>query len=117
MKVLVTGGAGYIGSAVCRHLILDLGHDVVVVDKLTYAGNMASLAPVADLRRIQQMRSVLEADPGFLVSLDGPTDQRPCLFAQIYAQDAAAGGSLTQAAITAMFDQADVLAAFFTPPP
>jgi dTDP-glucose 4,6-dehydratase len=48
MKVLVTGGAGFIGSAVCRHFILDLGYDVVVVDKLTYAGNLASLAPVAD---------------------------------------------------------------------
>src|SRR6202142_1799691 len=48
MKVLVTGGAGFIGSAVCRHFIGDLGHDVVVVDKLTYAGNLASLAPVAD---------------------------------------------------------------------
>ena len=48
MRVLVTGGAGFIGSAVCRHFILDLGHDVVVVDKLTYAGNLASLAPVAD---------------------------------------------------------------------
>ena len=47
MRVLVTGGAGFIGSAVCRHFILDLGHDVVVVDKLTYAGNLASLAPVA----------------------------------------------------------------------
>ena len=47
MRVLVTGGAGFIGSAVCRHFILDLDHEVVVVDKLTYAGNLASLAPVA----------------------------------------------------------------------
>src|ERR1700758_1837793 len=46
MRVLVTGGAGFIGSAVCRHFILDLGYDVVVIDKLTYAGNLASLAPV-----------------------------------------------------------------------
>jgi dTDP-glucose 4,6-dehydratase len=46
MRVLVTGGAGFIGSAVCRHFILDLGYEVVVVDKLTYAGNLASLAPV-----------------------------------------------------------------------
>ncbi len=44
---MVTGGAGFIGSAVCRHFILDLGHEVVVVDKLTYAGNLASLTPVA----------------------------------------------------------------------
>ena len=47
MRVLVTGGAGFIGSAVCRHFIADLKHDVVVVDKLTYAGNMASLTSVA----------------------------------------------------------------------
>jgi dTDP-glucose 4,6-dehydratase len=47
MRVLVTGGAGFIGSAVCRHFILALGHEVVVVDKLTYAGNPASLTPVA----------------------------------------------------------------------
>jgi dTDP-glucose 4,6-dehydratase len=47
MRIIVTGGAGFIGSAVCRHFILNLGHDVVVIDKLTYAGNLASLAPVA----------------------------------------------------------------------
>src|SRR6478609_2093496 len=51
MRVVVTGGAGFIGSAVCRHFIADLNHDVVVVDKLTYAGNMASLAPVASSSR------------------------------------------------------------------
>jgi dTDP-glucose 4,6-dehydratase len=48
MRVLVTGGAGFIGSAVCRHFILDLGYQVVVVDKLTYAGNLASLNLVAN---------------------------------------------------------------------
>jgi dTDP-glucose 4,6-dehydratase len=47
MRVVVTGGAGFIGSAVCRHLILDLGYDVVVLDKMTYAGNLASLDVVA----------------------------------------------------------------------
>src|SRR5258708_29036533 len=47
MRVMVTGGAGFIGSAVCRHFVLDLGHEVIVVDKLTYAGNLASLTPVA----------------------------------------------------------------------
>src|SRR4051812_18977259 len=51
MRVLVTGGAGFIGSAVCRHFISDLDHDVVVVDKLTYAGNLASLAPIASSPR------------------------------------------------------------------
>jgi dTDP-glucose 4,6-dehydratase len=50
MRVLVTGGAGFIGSAVCRHFIAELDHDVVVVDKLTYAGNLTSLAPIASRR-------------------------------------------------------------------
>ena len=44
---VVTGGAGFIGSAVVRHLITATPHRVVVVDKLTYAGDLDSLAPVA----------------------------------------------------------------------
>ncbi|KMQ79599.1 dTDP-glucose 4,6-dehydratase [Edwardsiella ictaluri] len=50
-RILVTGGAGFIGSAVVRHIIMDTTDSVVVVDKLTYAGNLASLAPVADSDR------------------------------------------------------------------
>lgn len=48
MRIMVTGGAGFIGSAVCRHLIRDTGHSVVNVDKLTYAASLSSLEPVAD---------------------------------------------------------------------
>ena len=44
--ILVTGGAGFIGSAVCRHLIRDTPHRVVNLDALTYAANLASLAPI-----------------------------------------------------------------------
>ncbi|MBE7182774.1 MAG: dTDP-glucose 4,6-dehydratase [Methylobacterium mesophilicum] len=47
MNILVTGGAGFIGSAVCRHLVGELGAFVVNLDKLTYAGNLASLRSIA----------------------------------------------------------------------
>ncbi|HZZ90298.1 MAG TPA: dTDP-glucose 4,6-dehydratase [Caulobacteraceae bacterium] len=56
MRILVTGGAGFIGSALCRHLVLDLGHQVRVLDKLTYAGNLASLADVAADARFELQR-------------------------------------------------------------
>ena len=46
MKIVVTGGAGFIGSAVCRHLISETEAQVVNVDALTYAANLASLAPI-----------------------------------------------------------------------
>ncbi len=47
----MTGGAGFIGSAVVRKLIGETQHEVCVVDKLTYAGNLASLAPVSGSNR------------------------------------------------------------------
>lgn len=46
MRVLVTGGAGFIGSALVRYLVGSVGVDVLTVDKLTYAGNLASLQPI-----------------------------------------------------------------------
>lgn len=51
MKILVTGGAGFIGSAVVRQIINQTQNSVINVDKLTYAGNLESLASVADSPR------------------------------------------------------------------
>jgi dTDP-glucose 4,6-dehydratase len=47
LNILVTGGAGFIGSALCRHLVASGRYRVVNLDKLTYAGNLDSLKPIA----------------------------------------------------------------------
>jgi dTDP-glucose 4,6-dehydratase len=51
LKFLVTGGAGFIGSAVIRHLIKNTEHTVLNVDKLTYAGNLHSIEAVSNSER------------------------------------------------------------------
>ena len=48
---LITGGAGFIGSAVIRHIIESTTHRVVNVDKLTYAGNLSSLKNARNSKR------------------------------------------------------------------
>ena len=48
MKILVTGGAGFIGSALIRHLIRETGHEVVNIDTLTYAANPDALENASD---------------------------------------------------------------------
>ncbi len=48
MRILVTGGAGFIGSALCRHLINETQHEVINFDKLTYAANLDSLKTISD---------------------------------------------------------------------
>ena len=51
MKLIVTGGAGFIGSAVIRHIINNTDDEVLVIDKLTYAGNLESLTDVSSNER------------------------------------------------------------------
>jgi dTDP-glucose 4,6-dehydratase len=51
MRIVVTGGAGFIGSALIRYLIARTSHEVLVVDKLTYAGTLSSLASVQNHTR------------------------------------------------------------------
>ncbi|MGI6247072.1 MAG: dTDP-glucose 4,6-dehydratase [Pseudochelatococcus sp.] len=56
-RILVTGGAGFIGSAVCRYIIRETQAAVVNVDKLTYAGNLASLREIGDDPRYRFVRA------------------------------------------------------------
>ncbi|WP_299016378.1 dTDP-glucose 4,6-dehydratase [uncultured Photobacterium sp.] len=53
MKFLITGGAGFIGSALIRHIIANTGHSVLNIDKLTYAANLEALSSVCDSPRYQ----------------------------------------------------------------
>ncbi|WP_035590300.1 MULTISPECIES: dTDP-glucose 4,6-dehydratase [Hyphomonas] len=84
MKVLVTGGAGFIGSALVRHLIDTTHARVTVVDKLTYAANLDSLAPVSasprytfireDICNAPAMRDIFLAErPDYVLHLAAET--------------------------------------------
>jgi dTDP-glucose 4,6-dehydratase len=95
MNILITGGAGFIGSAVARRFILESDDNILVFDKLTYAGNLDSLAPIAqDPRyafrrgdicdRAAVARALAEFKPSVVMhlaaeshvdrSIDGPAD-------------------------------------------
>ncbi|MBB4640096.1 dTDP-glucose 4,6-dehydratase [Rhizorhapis suberifaciens] len=57
MRVIVTGGAGFIGSALVRHMVLEKGYNVLNIDKLTYAGNLASLRLVEGRNNYQFLQA------------------------------------------------------------
>ena len=94
-RIAVTGGLGFIGSAFVRLLIAETEHSVLVVDKLTYAGNLDSLVPVAtdprysfvraDITDAAKMAAVINNfGPDYIIhlaaeshvdrSIDGPSD-------------------------------------------
>ncbi|GAA0864134.1 dTDP-glucose 4,6-dehydratase [Sphingopyxis soli] len=81
--ILITGGAGFIGSALARHLIEESGHRVVVLDALTYAGNLSSLAPVSGSDRFRFVRGDI-CDRALVESLIA--DVRPDIIAHLAAE-------------------------------
>ena len=75
MRLIVTGGAGFIGSAICRHLIADTDAEVINVDKLTYAGNLESLGNAGSSPRYRFVKADIcdEAAMKSLFSQTSPT--------------------------------------------
>ena len=85
-RILVTGGAGFIGSTLVKYLVREIGAVTINVDKLTYAGTLSSLADVdgsnlyqflkADIADGPAMRAVLnEFQPRYR---DAPCSRNPC---------------------------------------
>ncbi len=81
--ILVTGGAGFIGSAVIRQWLAETDWQIVCVDKLTYAGNLASLAPVQDNPRFRFVRADIADAAAMSVLI---TEVRPAAVVHLAAE-------------------------------
>ena len=77
--IVVTGGAGFIGSAVCRFLINETADRVVVVDKLTYAANLSSLMPVSNSDRYDFVKADI-ADRSAMCPTSAPLEHSESIF-------------------------------------
>ena len=71
MRILVTGGAGFIGSALVRYLVRDIGADVLTVDKLTYAGNLASLKEIENARNHRFLKADIADRTAMAEAIEG----------------------------------------------
>ena len=83
MRIFVTGGAGFIGSALVRHLIHETGHEVLVYDALTYAGTLTALAPVANDPRYRFVRGDIRDGAAVTAALH---DFRPDIVTHLAAE-------------------------------
>jgi dTDP-glucose 4,6-dehydratase len=83
MRVLITGGAGFIGSALVRNLVGEAGYEVLNLDKLTYAGVLASLEPVAGSNRYRFVEGDI-CDGGLVARL--LEEFRPDIIAHLAAE-------------------------------
>ena len=78
--ILVTGGAGFIGSAVVRHIIQDTNDIVINVDKLTYAGNLDNIAEVSGNPRYFFERVDICDCPAILISSSASSPCGTCTY-------------------------------------
>jgi len=83
LRILITGGAGFIGSALVRRLIANSDHEVLVYDKLTYAGVLESLDPVADSPRYRFVQADIADSDAVAAAL---TSFRPQVIAHLAAE-------------------------------
>ena len=88
MRILVTGGAGFIGSALIRHLIRHTGHEVLNLDKLTYAGNLESLSSIATDSRYEFVQAdIVDQATRRALAIRDETERRRHAYLQRVEQD------------------------------